>query len=67
LQYAIGETVVAVLDNVTGKVTDVNPFTSDITVQWLDGGGLSLTYPADSERIRKPWPWEQSTAQTATI
>jgi len=58
MNYVINETVVAVLDNVIGKVIDVNPFTGNITVQWRDGGGLSLTYPAGSERIRKPYPWE---------
>ena len=58
MQYTSGETVVAVLDNVKGKVIDVNPFTGTIIVQWLDGGGLSLTYPADSDRVRKLWPWE---------
>jgi uncharacterized protein YjdB len=58
LQYVLNETVIAVTDNVTGKIVDVNLFTGNITVQWLDGGGLSLTYPADSERIRKRYPWE---------
>ncbi len=58
MQYALGETVIAVYDNVRGKVTDVNPFIETVEIQWLDGGGLSLTYPADTERVRKLWPWE---------
>lgn len=58
MSYTINETVVAVLDNVTGKIIDINPFTGNITIRWTDGDGLSLTYPADSERIRKMFPWE---------
>ncbi len=60
MQYTVGETVIAVLDNVTGKVTDVNPFTGDMQIKWLEEGGLSLTYPADTERVRKLWPWENA-------
>jgi hypothetical protein len=61
----VGETVVAVLDNVRGKVTDINPFAETFMVKWLDGdGGLSLTYPIGTERVRKLLPWETTAPAT---
>ncbi len=54
----VGETVVAVLDNVKGKVTEVDPFTETFRVKWLEDGGLTLTYPTNTERVRKLLPWE---------
>ncbi len=58
MQYTLGETVVAVSDNVKGEVVYVSANT--FSVNWLDGNGV-VQYPTETESVRKLWPWENET------
>ncbi len=58
MQYTMGETVVAVSDNVKGEVTYVDDFI--VRVQWTDAKDVPVVYPTETESVRKLWPWEQN-------
>ncbi len=55
MYYTVDETVIAISDNTKGEVVGVGNGVFYVT--WL-GDINAVTYPIETERVRKLWPWE---------
>jgi hypothetical protein len=56
--YAVGETVVSVVDGERGTVTAISTVVAPlVNVRWQNAMG-DVIYPMDATAIRKAWPWE---------
>lgn len=57
--YAVGETVVSVVDGERGTVTGASTVVAPlVTVRWQNAVGEDVIYPMDTQLIRRLWPWE---------